>query len=498
LVLRNFTFHSTLLTGAESPGTSESQLATIGGVWEEPFVLPMDPTLVFQRTGFACMDEDQFPLYSVDAEEVATFYDHEMEADSEGHYSQTTEMSCIEAMDAAIGKIEVSLAFERLPWDADLANTVRVGGITNPNGPDLVIEESIFNTHRVVYRYVTSDSCSYQEGSVKDSGWRRLLQFSAADRNYGAKTLEIGDIDYFVEGNGTELSRQGIFEYSECHQHYHFKHYGTFSFGDVTTNQKMGFCLQSTNRLSNNELSPLTNVYAGCSFQGIEVGWVDEYRIGLDNQWVDVTDVDTSKEHVTAELSFHSNPHGFLCEGTPVLDADGNQVYEPTEFRTDEGLTVARAKCDFNESALENNVHSYDVILPTDGNGYVTDDCKNGEIGPLRNCGFSNIDSFTAYNCTPDEELRLELSIPDDAPSQVVRVCDYSTALATSIPCTYNGPYNAKSLANGIVAAGDSNEMTFVCPSPKDENESGGKFSLYFAPLLPNDSLVPVNVKTAT
>ena len=32
----------------------------MGSTWDEPFILPIDPELLFQRTGFACMDEDSF------------------------------------------------------------------------------------------------------------------------------------------------------------------------------------------------------------------------------------------------------------------------------------------------------------------------------------------------------------------------------------------------------------------------------------------------------
>lgn len=495
LVLLNFTFTGTLLTDIESPAESEPNLESIGGNWAERFILPIDPVLVFQRTGFACMDEDQFPPQSVDAEEVDNFYDQEMEQSSEGHYSEIPDMSCVEALDSKIGKVEANLVFERLPWNSGLADKVRVGEITNPTGADLITEESVFKTNRVVYRYITLDHCAIEEGSVGESGWRRLLQFSVADRNFGADTLEIGDIDYFLEGNGTDLSKQGIYEYSACHQHYHFKHFGSFTFGEEPTNHKMGFCLQSTNRFSNNEFSPLQNSYSGCDFQGIEVGWADEYEAGLEGQWVDVTGVDTSKSPSTKPLSFHSNPDGFLCEGTPVLDVDGNPVYEATEFKTDDGQVVYRAKCDFGQGALENNRDSYNVTLPTDGNGYVTEDCKRGEIGPLRNCGFMQMDRSLVYNCTPEEQVRLSLTIPERATSQIVRVCDYSFALATSISCTFNGPYNAKSLGNAVVSSDSNSEISFECPSSLDHIEHGGRFSLYFAPLLPDDSFVPVNIK---
>jgi hypothetical protein len=406
-------------------------------------------------------------------------------------------MSCVDALAAKIGKIETRLVFERLPWSPVLADNVRIGKITNPTGADLIVEEADFKVNRVVYRYIGSNSCAIAEGSIGGkAGWHRLLQFGAADRNFGAKALEIGNIDYFVKGNETDLSKRGIYEYSPCHHHYHFAHYGSFSFGSDTNNQiinhKMGFCLQSTNRFSNNEYSPLTNRYSGCSFQGIEAGWSDEYKAGLEGQWVDITSINTSKNPVNAQLTFHSNPDGFLCEGTSVLDANGNHVYEPTQFKTHHNQTVYRQKCDFGNGTLENNVDSYNVTIPIDGNGYVTDDCKHGEIGPLRNCGF-HMAKNPVFNCTPGQKVNLNVTIPQAAPAQVIRVCDYSSVLATSVPCTYNGPYNAKSLTNNVVES--TSTVTFTCPNALDEKEEGGKFSLYIAPVLPEDSFANIIYK---
>jgi len=75
LVGVHYTFASVLVTDAASPGISEPRLAKVGGVWKEPFMFPVDPELVFQRTGFACMDEDQYPFGTVDSEEVQFLYD---------------------------------------------------------------------------------------------------------------------------------------------------------------------------------------------------------------------------------------------------------------------------------------------------------------------------------------------------------------------------------------------------------------------------------------
>lgn len=61
LVVWNYTFATTLLSDEASPGATEPNLATVGGVHTETFMFPVDPTVIFQRTGYACMDEDEFP-----------------------------------------------------------------------------------------------------------------------------------------------------------------------------------------------------------------------------------------------------------------------------------------------------------------------------------------------------------------------------------------------------------------------------------------------------
>jgi hypothetical protein len=67
-----YTMQTVIVTDTASPGISEPSLAEVGGVWEEPFVSPgRSRSCVFQRTGYACMDEVGFPRNSVDSEETA-------------------------------------------------------------------------------------------------------------------------------------------------------------------------------------------------------------------------------------------------------------------------------------------------------------------------------------------------------------------------------------------------------------------------------------------
>src|SRR6187455_880174 len=99
LVSVEYSMQSTLLTDPESVADAEALLGEVGGTWEEPFVLPLDPELLFQRTGYACMDESEFPPNSVDGENVATFYDQDCEADDEVcHLSEAPDEDCVDAL----------------------------------------------------------------------------------------------------------------------------------------------------------------------------------------------------------------------------------------------------------------------------------------------------------------------------------------------------------------------------------------------------------------
>ena len=158
------------------------------------------------------------------------------------------------------------------------------------------------------------------EGSTP--GWRRLLTFSAVVQNNGTQPVHIGD----PTDSKNPYAQAHVFEYSACHNHYHFKHYGTFSYAGAPGDKK-AFCLEDTNRFHNDETTPLTAIHQTCEFQGIGAGWGDEYEFGLPGQWVDVTNVDTTKPQA---LTFVSNPDQFLCEGN-TLDINNNPV-DPTDL----------------------------------------------------------------------------------------------------------------------------------------------------------------------
>jgi hypothetical protein len=501
LVMVDYSFASTLLSDSGSVAESEPALEEGGGMWKEPFVLPLDPDLLLQRTGNACLNEAGFPPNSFDSENAWVFFDFTCEAGSAGplgcHRNQLAELSCIEALEKSTGIFETTVDFERLRWDQSMADEVRVGTVTHIDAPDLEVVEQDLGNSRVAIRYFPADSCALLEQCVDDSGWRRLLQFDATVHNVGGQPLHIGPV---VAADPA----YNLFQYNACHDHFHFSDYGDFFFSDAEQNvsSKQAFCVESTGRLSNNEWSPLTHNYH-CRFQGVQAGWIDEYVAGLDCQWIDITDSALDNGQLAATIGFRSNPDRFLCEGTPVEDEQGNRLWEPSGLMTPDGRPVQRPQCEFVPDWDSNNLGSLEIAIDPLGS-YVTEPCQGsdngGHIGPKRNCGFSlqvgiieasdPDDTGTTdlnrpgggYACEVGQLVNLSCSLVSGSEPQAVRLCEYSDVLDTGVACTYQD-----ALVNTVVTDQQS-EVEFTCPLPRDERESGGQFSLYTSSLLGSDN----------
>lgn len=400
------------------------------------------------------------------------------------HLTEVPDESCVEALERVVGSIETGIAFERIEWDDALADQVRLGDVTHAEQPDVRVMTEGLDVQRVIYRYIDEDSCALAERCVGGTGWRRLLQFDASVHNVGGLALAIGDVDYYLEGGGTLLADHNIFEYSSCHEHYHFSYYGDFQFGsgDQQSGNKQAFCLQSTNRYSNNEYSPLTHPYGACDFQGIQAGWGDDYGAGIECQWIDVTDVDVSEGDAQGELAFVFNPEAFLCEGDPVLDEAGNPVWEQTEFVTSHGDPVDRAECDFVSDWDANN--RGEKTLDVTRGGLILSACTRGQIGPLRDCGFvEGAGALGTVACPPGANVSLSCTLPEGAAPAVLRACEYSEVLGMGTACVQRDALYNESLLPG------ETELEFSCPDARGDDEPGGNVALYAATVWPGDTL---------
>jgi len=485
----NYHFWTYIVTDPASPGASEPALSTIGGTWDEPFDLPADPELVMERTGYACLDESTYPANSVFEESVYYFYDQtcqvETPATSLCHVTQFPTHSCTDALSQNIGMVPPNMHFTRVAYNPELASDFREGETTNLAGPDLAAdEESLKRENRIYYRYFTPSSCDVFYGTISQPGWKRLLTFSTNTRNDGSQPIYIGDL---TNPNNPWLT-SNVFEFGNCDQEWDFNFYVNFDY-NTAHGVKRAFCIEDTSRYHNDETTPLTGTYESCNFQGISPGWGDEYQFGISGQWVDITNVDTTQPH---DLSYVLNPQQFLCEGQ-TLDKNNQPVdptnlsalvFDPTSFTDANGNPISRIRCNFSPNYAANNVGHVSV---SQGPGsFVNDPCDRGQVGPLRDCGFTP--PSKTYSCPAGSKV--ELSCKTGGSKQVLRVCEVSEMLGVGIPCTY-----LDSTSNTIINA-DSETITFSCPAVRDATVAGtGGYSLSNAALVPSGPAEPVACK---
>jgi hypothetical protein len=486
-----YRFKTFIVTDAASVALADPALAQIRGYTEEAFTLPIDPDLIFQRTGYACADEADFPPNSVDSENVSLFFDDSCVPETLDtllcRRAETVDLvteSCVDALTAHVGTAAMTLRFKRVPFREHKAAQYRVGQVTTQGTPDLAVRQQDLGNNRITYRYIDESSCAVAESCVGGTGWRKLLQFDAGVHNQGTAPLHLGSVDYYLAGETSLNEQHHVFEYSACHEHLHFEHYGTFLYGgDPSLGSKRAFCLLSTERYSNNEQTPLVTDYSNCEYQGIEAGWGDIYKAGLECQWLDITDVDVSAGPTTDSLTFQANDDGFLCEGTRVLDANGDPLWEATSFTTAEGEPVDRMQCSENACWSANNQGSLPVTIPESG-GLVTGPCANVDASPAKNCGFA---AGANAACVPGATVTLQCTTPDPTKAQIVRVCEVSDALG-SIACTH-----ADAIANSTIGAPTT--FSFPCPAVRDASSTApyGAYSLYGGALWDADGVAPVS-----
>src|SRR5690606_24141044 len=142
----------------------------------------------------------------------------------------------------------------------------------------------------------------------------------------------------------------------------------------------------------------------------------------------------------------------------PGFDENGELLWEPSGLQTAEGVDILRPQCRFAPDWDANNVDTREVFVPQVGS-VVTQPSQNGELGPLRDCGFEPLELDTAeLTCRVGQPFDLPLTLESDATPLVVRACERSAALGTGIPCTLQ-----QSLANVVLEPGNG-ALSFTCP----------------------------------
>ncbi len=201
-----------------------------------------------------------------------------------------------------------------------------------------------------------ADDCAIAEGCVDAPGSRRLLRFATTTPNSGTADLRMGRPD----------ENDPLFDYSECHAHFHFTGYANYELlgADgvaVANGHKQAFCLMDYENWEDGGRARYS-----CEFQGISTGWADTYDAYLDCQWVDITDVPAGDYTLRVTLN--------ADHAIPELSYDNNVMEVPV------------------------------AVLNPEDEPPVTEPCVTTGYGEYRNCGWEEAGTF---NCVPGESLTL-------------------------------------------------------------------------------------------
>lgn len=219
------------------------------------------------------------------------------------------------------------------------------------------------------------DSCVVQEGCVGGTGWRRLLKFATTTPNDGTSDLHFG-----------RPRRSDEFEWSACHEHYHFNGYAEYTLVDgegnvVAAGHKQAFCLEDFEPWS---LGVGSGSYT-CENQGITRGWADTYDSYLDCQWIDITDVPPGDYQIRVELD--------LLDRIPELDETDNVQVVPVHIPSREEHGPVTDPCE---------TYGYGEYRDCDWNLKATYECDPGT--PITYaCG----DTCASVTCSGDPMMRL-------------------------------------------------------------------------------------------
>lgn len=163
--------------------------------------------------------------------------------------------------------------------------------------PDLIVKiEDLVSDLSLANLNFSKRSCALQEGCINSDGVRRVLRFSVAVLNQGHADVVL------AQPKNHPLS----FVWSQCHQHFHYKHFASYTLiknGTVAVEgHKQAFCLEDTKQEIPGKHSPCLPRF-NCTNPGIQRGWSDVYGADLDCQWTEATDLEPGLYQLRVEIN---------------------------------------------------------------------------------------------------------------------------------------------------------------------------------------------------
>ena len=248
--------------------------------------------------------------------------------------------------------------------------------------PDLIVDSKATQNNWIVrVEDLPADFCSVVEGGVTP-GTHTIIRFTVTTPNIGLGDVFVGSPLKHMDpnGDGNFADADGLFEFAQCHQHFHFRHYATYRLIDSQGHEwkaaKRGFCMLDTDPF-NVHNGDGTWTYRSCGnltvdgFQGISSGWADTYVFKLGGQYFVLDGGDGQP---------------VVPPGVYTIEVNVNPPYAPDKkgncpFVKDPATGLCH---NFAETDYSNNIGRATVIIP--------DHPGRSGYGPLKN----NNDKITA------------------------------------------------------------------------------------------------------
>lgn len=178
-------------------------------------------------------------------------------------------------------------------FGAALGTTVLAADKSPPDTvgkPDLIVSPNLGQQWVTRDEFLSGTLCSVEEGHI-NPGYHRIVRFTVTTPNIGDADVNLGDPNVHIAAN------DGLYEFAECHHHFHFKHYALYQLiaqdGFVWKAAKRGFCMLDTDPApaSLSGAPPGPAYFKSCGRigvagnQGISHGWSDTYRFFLGGQY---------------------------------------------------------------------------------------------------------------------------------------------------------------------------------------------------------------------
>lgn len=181
-------------------------------------------------------------------------------------------------------------------------NCIYPGDPDCPDAPDFVMNQDFLLSTLAFKDYFSQDPCLIEDGCIRGTGNRYIVEFATQITN-------IGDADYYIGPTPAPpsiIDTSMQFVYDPCHQHWHYMGYAEYILYNsqgyrVPIGTKVGFCVLDAFCFG------VDKKYK-CNNMGISAGCGDVYGPDTECQWIDITDIPADDYTMVVRVNWDKSP----------------------------------------------------------------------------------------------------------------------------------------------------------------------------------------------